>query len=93
MPIHKTRLWKTGTIKAVTFAVLGFTGLAGAGQIAGGLSRFFGIPLEMVLEALPSLLLAARHMLQPCAFGHIGLLERLLQLSSSWPLVLTLTGA
>jgi len=92
MARHETNLWKTGTVRVATFAILGLTGLAGMEQIVSALGCFFSAPLNMALEALPSILLAGWHMLQPCAFGHWGLLERLLQVSLSWRFVLT-TGA
>jgi len=93
MATHKTKSRKIVTKRAATFAVLGLTGLAGMEQVVSALDCFFGNPLNMALETLPSILIAAWHMLQPCAFGHLGLLERLLQISLSRQVVLTLTGA
>jgi hypothetical protein len=92
MARHETNSQKTGTVRGVTLVILGLTGLAGMKQIVSALSCCFGTPLNMALETLPSILSAVWHMLQPCAFGHLGLLERLLQVSISWHFVLTLAG-
>jgi hypothetical protein len=90
---HKTKSRKIVTKRAASFAVLGLTGLAGMEQVVSAFGCLFGAPLNMALETLPSILMAAWHMLQPCALGHLGLLERLLQIPLSWQVVLTLTGA
>jgi len=93
MGSHETNRWKIGTVREVTLAILGFAGLAVLEQVVRALSCFFGTPLNIALETLPSILFAAWHMLQPCAFGHWGLLERLLQVSLTWQVVLKLTAA
>jgi len=93
MAAQETKSWKTGAITVGVFAILGFAGLAGIEQIAGGLVCVLGITLRMALATLPSILLRALPILQPCAFGHLRLLGGLLQVSASWKLVLMLTGA
>ncbi len=92
MATQETKSRKTGALKGATLAIFGLVGLAGMERMASGLACFFGIPLNMALETLPSILLTAWHMLQPCAFGHFGLLEDFLQVSLSWH-ALMLTGA
>ncbi len=92
MTTHETESRKTGRVRELTFAILGLTGLAGIEQIVSAFNCFFGAPLNIALETLPSILLIAWHLLQHCAFGHVGLLERVLQVSLSWQFVLRLTG-
>lgn len=91
MAAQERKLWKTGAITVAVFAILELTGLIGMQQIASRLGCLLGIPLEIVLETLPSILLRVFHIFQPCAFGHLGLLEGLLQVSASWKLVLILS--
>lgn len=93
MATEETKSQKTGKAKGAAFAILGFTGLVGMQQVTSHLACFLGIPLEIVLDTLPSILLRGWHLLQPCAFGHLRLLEGLLHVSVSWKLVQTLTGA
>lgn len=57
--------------------------LAGLNHCECPLSAFFQIPLNTVLEALPSVISAAWHLLGPCLFAHIRLLDGLLQVSLS----------
>lgn len=92
MATHKTKSRKLDMVRGAAFAILGLAGLAGIQQITSHLVCFLGIPLEIALNALPSILLRGWHMLQPYAFGHLRLLEGLLHISASWRLVLTLTG-
>ena len=57
------------------------------------LSALFRIPLNTVLEALPSFILAAWHLLGPCLFAHIRILDGLLQVSLCWgKFALSFTG-
>ena len=83
---------KTGTATGA-FAILGLAGLAWMQQIASGLLCVVGIPLGMALETLPTIVLTAWHIFQPCALGHLRVLEGLLQVSAPWQFVLMLTGA
>ena len=92
MATQDTRSRKTGTAKAAAFATLGLAGLAGIEKIASALVSFFCIPLRMALETLPSILLIAWHIFQPCGFSHLRLLEGLFQVSLSWKFALILTG-
>ena len=84
---------RTGAAAGAAFAILGLGGLMSMEQAARGLVFLFGISLRMALETLPSVLLMGWHMLQPCVFGHLRLLDGLLQVFVSWQFVLTLTGA
>lgn len=84
---------KTGKAKGAAFAILGLIGLVGMQQITSHLACFLGLPLEIALDTLPLILLRGWRMLQPCAFGHLLLLEGLLHTSVSWKLFLTLTRA
>ena len=93
MATEETRSRKAGKATGAAFAILGFTGLVGMQQVTSHLACFLGIPLEIVLDTLPSILLRGWHILQPCGFGHPRLLEGLLHVSLSWKLLLTLTGA
>src|SRR5262245_32138502 len=93
MTTHETKSRKTSAPRGATFAILGFAGLAAMEHVASGLAGLLCFPLKMALETLPTIVLTAWHILQPCAFGHIGLLGGLLQVSTSWQFVLTLTGA
>ena len=69
---------------AGTFMLLWFDGLvAGLNCCECPLSAFFGIPVKTVLEALPSFILEAWHLLGPCLCAHIRLLDGLLQASLS----------
>ena len=64
--------------------VLGLASLSGAlNHAACLLSAFFGFPVKTLLEVLPSVILAAWHVLEPCLFAHIRLLDGLLQVSLS----------
>ena len=66
------------------FMLLGLASLfAGLNRCECLLSAFFRIPLNTVLETLPSVILAAWHVLGPCAFAHIRLLDGLLEVSLS----------
>lgn len=86
----------TQKMSSATGAVLALLGLATAGSLdlgTCGLTHLLGIPVKVALEPLPSILLAAWPMLQPCAFGHLRLLEGVLQIFvSCWQCVLTLAG-
>lgn len=93
MATKETRSRKTGKATGAAYAILGLAGLVGMQQITSHLACFLGIPLEIALHPLPSILLRGWHILQPCAFGHLRLLEGLPHVSVSWRLVLTLTGA
>ena len=79
-----------------TGAVLALLGLASAGSLdlsTGGLPHLLGIPLKVAIEALPAIVLAAWHMLPPCAFGRPWLLEGIVQISACcWQCVLALAG-
>lgn len=66
-----------------TFMLLGLCLLAGLNYCEYPLSAFFGIPVKTVLEALPSFILAAWHLLGPCLCAHVRLLDGLLQVSLS----------
>ena len=93
MASEERRSRKTGKAKGAAFAILGLTGLVGMQQITSHLACLLAVPLEILLDTLPSILLRSWHILQPCAFGHLRLLEGLLRVSVSWKIVLTLTGA
>jgi len=92
MAMQETKSRITGAGRGAAFAILGLAGLVGMEQITTGLVCVFSISLKMTLETLPSILLAAWHILQSCAFGHLRLLEGLLQVSVLWQF-LTLAGA
>lgn len=92
MATEETRSRKTGKAAGAAFAILGLTGLVGMQQITTHLACFLGVPLEIALDMLPSILLRSWHLLQPCAFGHLRLLQGLPHVCVSWKLVLTLTG-
>lgn len=66
-----------------TFVLLGLGLLAELNHCECPLSAFFEIPLKTVLEALPSCILAAWHLLGPCLIAHTRLLDGLLQVSLS----------
>ena len=93
MATQETKSLKTRGARGAALAILGLAGLAGMEQIAGGLACIFGVSLNMALETLPSILLMAWHILQPCMLGHMRLLESLLQVSLSWQFILTVTRA
>jgi len=85
---------KIGLMAIVASALLGFAGLVGSlGQVRCGLGYFLGVSLSAAFDILPSLLLEAWHILQPCTPIHLRLLEGLLQVSISWQFVLNLAGA
>lgn len=67
-----------------TFMLLGLGLLAGLNRCECPSSAFSGIPVKAVLEALPSIILAAWHLFGPCLFTHVRLLDDLLQVSLSW---------
>ncbi|PYT98299.1 MAG: hypothetical protein DMG38_16210 [Acidobacteria bacterium] len=83
-------------INSATGAVLALLGLATVGSLdlgKCGLIYLLGIPVKVAIEALPSILLAAWHLLQPCALVHLRFLDGLLRISVSWlPCVLALAG-
>lgn len=91
-----TRKKTTQKMNSATGAVLALLGLATAASLdlgTGGLPHLLGIPLKVAIEALPAMVLAASHMLQPCAFGRPWLLEGILQISACcWQCVLALAG-
>ena len=93
MGTRETKSRMTGAVKGAAFAILGLAALIGMEQITSRLVCVFGISLKIALETLPSILLTAWDILQPCAFGHLRLLEGVLQVSVSLQFVLTLTGA
>ena len=92
MAAQETKSWKTGAVTVAVFAILGLTGLIGMQQLTSRLACFLGIPLEIALETLPSIFLRVLHILQPCAFGHLRLLEGL-QVPVSWHFILAVTHA
>jgi len=95
MAARKTRTRKTGPVAGATLLFLGLSGLVSSldGTICR-LATFLGIPSWAAGETVPSIVLGAWHILQPCAFGHLRLLEALLQISGPcWQFVLTLAGA
>ncbi len=93
-PTQKTQRQRIGSASRAALAFLGLAGLSSLSQAACPLSDFLGIPLRTVLEALPSVLPALWHAVQPCVLGHQRLLECLLQVSvCGWQLALTLAGA
>ncbi len=91
---QRTRSQSISSITRAALALSGLAGLAGSlDQVACHVSSFLGVPARAALETLPSILLASRHILQPCALGHLRLLEGLLQISiSCWQVILTLAG-
>lgn len=71
-------------VLAGAFMLLWLAGLlAGLNHCECLLSEFFGIPVKIVLEALPSVILAAWHLLAPCLLAHVRLLDGLLRVSLS----------
>lgn len=80
MATEETRSRKTGKATGAALAILGLTGLLAMQQITSHLACFLGVPLEIALDTLPSILVRGWYILQPCAFGHLRL-------------VLMLTGA
>jgi hypothetical protein len=94
MATQKTRSEKISSVMLVALALSGLAVLAGSlDHAACRLSYFLGLPARAALETLPSILLGALHILQPCAFGDLKFLESFLQISAScWPFVLTFAG-
>ena len=94
MATEKTRSQRISSAMAAAFTLVGLAGLvSSADHVACLLSCFMGIPVGAALEALPSMVLGARHIVQPCALGHLRLVEGILQISvSCWQVVLTLAG-
>jgi hypothetical protein len=92
---QKTRSQRISSVTGAALTVLGLAGSIGSlDQAACGLSDFIGSPLAIALQTLPSIILKAWHLLEPCALGHLRLLEGLLQISAScWQFVATLAGA
>ena len=85
-----TQRTRTQKISSVTRVVLSLLGLATVHSL---LIDLFGMPVKAVMEALPSILVVACHMLQPCALVHLKFSEGVLQISlSCWQFVLTLAG-
>jgi len=94
MATKRTKSQNTSSAAGAVLTLLGLAGLAGwVDQAACPLRYPFGIPARIVLEALSPFFQSVWHELQPCLFGHVSVLECLLQVSvSSWQLVLTLAG-
>ena len=89
----KTKWQRISSVTALT--VLGLTGLAGSlDHGACQWSDFLGISLRVALEMIPSIIMTAWHLLEPCALGHLRFLEGFLQISlSCWQFVAALAGA
>ncbi len=94
MATQKTQSQRISSITGAALTLLGLAALAGSlDQAACRVSCFLGIPMRAALEALPSILLAAWHILQPCALGHLRLVEGVVQISvCCLQFVLTLAG-
>ena len=81
MTTQKARI---GSILGGALTVLGLASLVGGlSHAACLLTAFFGMPLKTIWEALPTVILAAWRLLEPCVITHSGLLDGLLQVSLS----------
>ena len=92
MAKNKTRSKAINSLAGSALALLGLAGsLGGLDHLAGRWSEFFCIPLRVAIETLPSIVLAAWQISEPCILGHLGVLEGLLEVPAScWQIVLTL---
>lgn len=81
MTTQKARI---GSILGGALTVLGLASLVGGLSHAACLFPvFFGMAVKTLWEALPPVILAACHFLEPWVFTHSGLLDGLLQVSLS----------
>jgi hypothetical protein len=92
---QKTRSQRISSPTGAALTILGLAALVGSlDQSVCRLSEFLGISLRVALEAIPSILLAAWHLLEPCALCQLRFLDGLLQVSiSCWQFVVTLAAA
>jgi hypothetical protein len=92
MAMQERRKGKIGSLAQVILTRFGVVWLVGSlEQVTRRWDGSLGMPVRTMLEALPSIFLAAWHVWQPCALLHLGFLEGLLEISAScWLFVLTL---
>lgn len=94
MTRERTRLQKIGPVMGAAVALLGVAGLSvSMGNAACPLSGFFEISLRAAAGALSSVICGAWQILVPFLFGHRGVWECLLQVTTGgWQIFLAFTG-